>query len=167
MDALARLVAHDEIRLLASRYAVAVDSRDLDALVALFVPDVRVGRDRIGRDALRDEFATSLSSVGVTVLQVGTHNIDVLDDDHAVGVVYCTGEVEADGDWVRQAILYRDTYERRGGTWLFVRRVHELWYGVRVDPHPLAQEPAEWPRSATGRGTVPESWTTWRTFGAG
>jgi ketosteroid isomerase-like protein len=50
------VVAHDEIRQLASRYAVAVDSRDLDRLVGLFVDDVRVGRDTFGRDALRDSF---------------------------------------------------------------------------------------------------------------
>ena len=48
VDPLERLVAHDEIRQLASRYAVAVDSRDLDSLVDLFVDDVRVGRDADG-----------------------------------------------------------------------------------------------------------------------
>ena len=46
-----RLVAEAEIRQLVARYAVATDRRDLDALVALFVPDVRVGRDVSGRDA--------------------------------------------------------------------------------------------------------------------
>ncbi len=51
MDALARLLARDEIRELAHRYAVAIDSRDLDALVALFVDDVRVGRDGARRCA--------------------------------------------------------------------------------------------------------------------
>lgn len=166
-DRLERLVAHDEIRLLASRYAVAVDSRDLDELVSLFVPDVRVGRSQAGRDALRASFEASLSAVGTTILQVGTHRIDVRDADHATGVVYCTGEV-LDGDtWVRQAILYRDTYERRDGTWLFVRRVHELWYGVAVDPNPLDQPPAEWPASSTGRGTVPGSWPSWDAFWEG
>lgn len=164
MDALDRLVAHDEIRMLASRYAVAVDRRDLDALVALFVPDVRVGRGRSGRAALRADFEASLSAVGVTILQVGTHQIDLVDDDHATGLVYCTGEVHAGDEWVRQAILYRDTYERREGTWLFVRRIHELWYGVAVEPDPLAQDEAHWPASATGRGTVPDSWDTWSSF---
>ena len=44
---------HEQIRQLAAHYAVAVDSRDLDTLVGLFVDDVRVGRDTFGRDALR------------------------------------------------------------------------------------------------------------------
>lgn len=166
VDPLDRLIAHDEIRLLASRYAVAVDSRDLDALVALFVPDVRVGRDRVGRDALRADFESSLGAVGVTMLSVTTHAIELVDEDHATGAVYCLGEIGIGRSWVRQTILYRDTYERREGTWLFVRRVHELWYGQTVPEHPLDQEPAAWPRSAVGRGTVPESWATWAAFWA-
>jgi ketosteroid isomerase-like protein len=166
VDPLARLVAHDEIRMLASRYAVAVDSRDLDSLVALFVDDVRVGRDAVGRDALRASFDASLRAVGVTILHVGTHQIDLAGPDDATGLVYCRGEV-ADGDrWVHQSILYRDTYARRDGRWLFVRRVHELWYGQAVEPHPLEQPPADWPAHADGRGTVPESFGTWAAFWA-
>jgi ketosteroid isomerase-like protein len=163
-DPLARLVAHDEIRQLAARYAVAVDSRDLDALVALFVDDVRVGRDASGRDALRETFRTSLRAVGVTILNVGTHQIDLTGTDDATGLVYCQGQV-ADGDrWIHQAILYRDTYARRDGHWLFVRRVHELWYGQAVDRHPLDQPAADWPAHPDGRGTVPESFGTWSAF---
>lgn len=164
MDAITRLVAHDEIRLLAARYAVAVDSRDIDTLVELFIPDVQVGRSRSGRPALRRDFESSLANVGVTILNVGTHAIDLRDDRHATGTVYCTGEIQIGDAWVRQAILYRDTYEQRDGTWLFVRRVHELWYGATIEPNPLDQDPAHWPASATGRGTVPESWPTWEPF---
>ena len=39
MDDLARLKATEEIRQLASRYAVALDARDIDALGALYVDD--------------------------------------------------------------------------------------------------------------------------------
>lgn len=164
VDALGRLVAHDEIRMLASRYATAVDGRDLDRLVQLFVPDVRVGRDATGRAALRDAFAASLGAVGVTILQVGTHVIDLVDVDHATGVQYSAGQVQ-DGDrWIHQAIRYRDTYERREGRWLFVRRVHELFYGVEAWRNPLDQEPADWPLRPDGRGTVPDSLPTWDAF---
>ena len=44
MEDLERLLACEEIRQLAYRYALATDSRDIDALVDLFVEDVRVGR---------------------------------------------------------------------------------------------------------------------------
>lgn len=161
------LVAHDRIRMLASRYAVAVDGRDLDTLVGLFVDDVRVGREGVGRDALRADFEVSLRAVGVTILQVGTHVIDLVDDDHATGVVYCSGQVEQDGRWIHQSIVYRDTYERRGHDWYFVRRVHELFHGVAAPTNPLDQEPADWPANATGRGTAPASFPTWDRFWQG
>ena len=48
-----RLEAIDEIRQLAAKYAVALDMRDLDALVNLFVEDVGVPGKRSGRAALR------------------------------------------------------------------------------------------------------------------
>jgi len=164
MDLVARLDAHDQIRSLASRYAVAVDSRDLDALVSLFVPDVRVGRDATGRDALRASFASSLSAIGVSILHVGTHSIDLVDDEHATGVQYTAAQIQEQDRWIHQSIVYRDTYERRDGSWLFVRRVHELFHGVEAWSHPLDQEPADWPRRSYGRGTAPESFETWSSF---
>ncbi|MEJ2207402.1 MAG: nuclear transport factor 2 family protein [Gemmatimonadota bacterium] len=51
-----RLESLDEIRQLPHRYALAVDTRNLDDLVALFVDDVRVGRGGRGRSALRAWF---------------------------------------------------------------------------------------------------------------
>ena len=164
MTALERCIARDEIRQLAFRYALAIDSRDLDLLVSLFVPDVRVGRDGSGRDALRAQFVDSLSAIGVSILFVGNHLIDFQDRDHATGVVYCRGQIEDGARWIEQAIQYRDTYERRDGAWLFVRRVHALWYGVEAAERPLAQEPADWPRRHVGRGTVPEDLASWRAF---
>lgn len=159
-----RLWSHEQIRQLVARYAVAVDSRDLDALVALFVDDVRVGRDTYGREALRASFVESLGAIGVSILNVGTHVIDLVDADHATGLVYCKGEIQ-DGDrWIHQAILYRDTYERRDGEWLFVRRRHELWYGQALDRSPLAQAPANWPENHDGLGTVPGTWPSWDAF---
>ena len=45
------------LRQLAYRYALAVDSRNIDDLVGLFVPAVRVGRDQTGRPALHEWFS--------------------------------------------------------------------------------------------------------------
>ena len=44
-----RLESVDEIRQLAAKYSLALDMRDLDALVNLFPEDVRVGRDKVGQ----------------------------------------------------------------------------------------------------------------------
>lgn len=164
MDDVARLLAYEEIRQLAARYAVAVDRRDLDALVELFIEDVRVGRDTYGRDALRANFEESLGDIGPSILNIGTHQIDLIDDDHATGHVYCKGEI-ANGDrWIHQAIRYDDTYERRDGHWYFVRRLHKLFYGAEVGVNPLDLPPANWPEHHDGLGTLPYEEPTWQSF---
>lgn len=164
MDDLGRLIARDEIRQLAYRYALAIDSRDMDTLVDLFVDDVQVGRDGFGHAALRASFERQLREVGITILFVGNHLIEFQDDSHATGVVYCKNEAQLGETWIHQAIQYRDDYERREGTWRFARRRHLLWYGSEVGANPLPLEPANWPTSQVGRGTIPESWHTWRSF---
>jgi ketosteroid isomerase-like protein len=159
-----QLLAYEQIRQLASRYAVATDRRDIDALAALFVPDVRVGRDTYGRDALRANFAEQLHGIGVSILNVGTHQIDLVDDDHATGHVYCKGEIQDGERWIHQAIRYDDTYARVDGEWLFVRRKHLLFYGAEVGVNPLTLPPANWPEHHDGLGTLPYSEETWQRF---
>ncbi|MGH8983574.1 MAG: nuclear transport factor 2 family protein [Acidimicrobiia bacterium] len=159
-----RLASTEAIRQLVARYALATDSRDLDALVSLFVDDVRVGADQRGRDALRAFFDQSLRNVGVTILHVGNHVIDFDGPDHATGIVYCRGEIQVDDRWIVQAIQYRDTYERRYGGWYFVRRRHLLWYGAELGESPVGLPPANWPEHHTGKGELPEVWDTWGDF---
>jgi ketosteroid isomerase-like protein len=164
LTAVERVVARDEIRQLAYRYALAIDSRDVDLLVSLFVPDVRVGRDRSGHQVLRESWLESLGAIGVSILFVGNHLIDFEDPAHAIGGVYCRGQIQDGERWIEQAIHYRDRYEKRDGSWLFVRRVHRLWYGVETAERPLDQAPANWPEHHAGRGTLPEEWPTWAAF---
>ena len=164
MDAIERVIARDEIHQLACRYALAMDSRDIGALVGLFVEDVQVGRDLFGREALRESFEGQLRDVGVTILFVGNRVIDFETEKDAQGHVYCRAEVQ-DGDrWINQAILYRDRYRRCDGNWYFVRRLHRLWYGVEASFNPLSLPPANWPENQTGSGSLPEEWETWREF---
>jgi hypothetical protein len=163
-----RLLAIVEIQQLAHRYAVYLDARDLDRLVALYVPDVRVDRVTSGHAALRADFDRSLRSVGVTFLQVGNHVVDFVDETHARGVVYTRAEIQDGGPdsarWIIQAIQYHDTYEKRDGRWLFVRRRHLLVYGAELGVNPLGLAPAEWPKSQTGWGSVPGALPTWQRF---
>ena len=166
LNPLDRLLAESDIRQLVARYAVCLDKRDLDSLVDLFVPDVRVGRDSSGQAALHESFAAQLATVGVTILNTGTHQIDLGDDDMATGHVYCKAEIQ-DGDcWIHQAIRYDDTYRRLEGRWLFVRRIHRLFYGAEVGENPLTLGPANWPANHTGLGTLPWDDATWQEFTA-
>jgi SnoaL-like domain len=159
---LERSVARDEIHQLACRYALAIDSRDLDLLVSLFIPNVRVGKQE-GREALRASFEASLGAIGISILFVGNHLIDFESPERATGSVYCRGQIQDEDRWIEQAILYRDQYERQDSQWLFVRRQHLLWYGVETAERPLAQEPANWPKHHVGRGTLPD-WESWQPF---
>jgi len=155
---LARLEAAAEIRQLVSRYSIALDARDVDALVGLFAEDVRVG--------LREAFFDApLRRLGVTVLHVGTHVIDITGPDDARGTVYARAELEiGPGRWVSQAVHYGDRYVRRGGRWYFGGRRHELFYGVAHGRRPNGLPAANWPEHDTGAGTVPYRWPTWQSF---
>jgi len=172
MTDLQKLLAYQEIRQLASRYAICVDARDLEGLVRLFVPDVRVGGGRQGRDALRADFDQSLRSVGITFLNIGSHGIDLAvgtdDPDRATGIVYCRGEIQDGGleseRWIVQAIQYHDSYARRDGEWLFVRRRHCLVYGSEAGTNPLTLPPADWPARQTGLGSHPHVLPSWKRF---
>jgi hypothetical protein len=156
--------AYEQIRQLAARYAIAIDSRDIDALVECFVDDVQPATTRRSRDVLRDTFEQQLRAIGVSILDVGTHRIDIVDDEHATGLVYCHAQIQDGRRWIHQQILYRDTYERRDGIWYFKRRVHELFYGEEAPTNPLDQRHANWPQHHDGRGTAPESFPTWNAF---
>lgn len=150
---------------MASRYAVALNHRNLDVLVELFVTDVRVGRDNVGRESLKQNMAAQLRDGHRTILQVSNHVIDVIDADHAAGIVGTRAEIERGDEWVIQVIEYHDTYERRDGRWLFVRRRHHLWYGADMLTRPNVLPEANWPKSQTGKGTLPEmmpSWQAWQ-----
>ena len=165
-DASATLLAYEQIRQLASRYAVYLNHRQLDRLAGLFVPDVRVGRDRTGREALAADFADQLRPLGRTILQVTNHviDLDAGDAEQATGIVGTRGEIELDGEWVIQVIEYHDRYARVDGEWFFVRRKHLLWYGAPLGVSPIGLAPANWPASAVGDGDLPYSLASWQAW---
>ena len=117
------------IRQLAFRYALAIDSRDYDALVDLFVPDVRVGREQTGRDALKEWYQVALGGLAASAHIVADHIVSFLDADHARGVVYCRDELHYGGDeWQVGLLQYWDSYTRVDGEWCFERRRFKRYY---------------------------------------
>ncbi|OHV32264.1 MULTISPECIES: nuclear transport factor 2 family protein [Pseudofrankia] len=119
-----RMESLAEIRQLPYRYALALDSRDMDALVALFVPDVRVGRDAQGRDALKAWFSAQMSHPKTSVHFVGNHVVDFDGPEEAHGIVYCRDELEwpERGEWEIGVLQYWDSYRRVDDHWCFQRR---------------------------------------------
>jgi hypothetical protein len=167
-DPMAWLLASEDIRQLASRYAIHYGARALDELVELFVPDIRVSRDVSGRAALRAVFDEQFAGLGRIILQVNNHLIDIIDHDNATGIVSCRGEIEdARGHWIIHQIQYHDTYGRVDGRWGFVKRRHLLWYGHDMPNPPVGLPDANWPASQTGKGELPECLESWQEWSKG
>ncbi len=150
-----RLLAYEEIRQLAARYAVALDACDLDSLVKLFVPDVQVGRSASGAGGAAGLLRRVDQRDPGHDPQRGHAHDRILGPDDAKGVVYCRGEIQEGDRWIVQAIQYRDEYQRRDGHWYFLRRKHLLWYGRDIGTSPLGLPPANWPAHSPARASSP------------
>lgn len=147
-QALADLLRREEIRELATRYSVAVDSRDLDTLASLWDDEVEHGKAGRGREAAKAFFADYFAAnPAVTLHMVANHQIDFLDDDHATGVCYIRVCAGTDGVWSDRLLVYFDGYLRRDGRWRFTRR--KVAPMVRLSSE---QAPPE------GPFRIPEAW---------
>jgi hypothetical protein len=164
-DILARLERVEStlaIQQLPIRYAIAVDSRDVDTWVSLFVEDVDCRRYGVGREVLKGMISKSLKTFYRSIHQICGQRIDFIDADNATGQVYCRAEHEDAGKWVAMAICYFDTYQRRDGQWFFVRRKERHWYSHDVEERP--QPPFNnWPGRDQPPG-LPQAFPTWAGF---
>ena len=120
------------------RYAMAVDARDVDTWVSLFVPDVQVGRDSFGHDALRAQIDPLLRTFGRSDAPDlrAPHRTRRRRHRPRHGATYCRAEHEVDERWIVMAICYFDDYQRVDGEWLFRRRRERHWYAADVNEHP-------------------------------
>lgn len=147
-----RLESLEQIRQLASRYALSVDMRDFDALVNLYTEDTRISKTERGRQALKGVFAKVMRQFSVTSHQIGNHVIDFDGADHADGVVYCHAEHEIAGQWWVMQMLYVDRYTRVDGRWYFQWRLPCSLYGVDVTTAPSGPHKLRWPGRAPEDG---------------
>jgi hypothetical protein len=160
-----RLESTEEIRQLVARYGLALDMRDVDALVGLFVDDVRVGRDSSGRRALRDWLDETLRvQFTGTSHHIGNHVIEFEDVDHARGVVYSKNEHETPTEWVIMQMMYVDDYERRAGRWFFKRRLPLYWYATDLNKPPLGAKKMRWPDVEPYEGGYHSLFPSWNDF---
>lgn len=160
-----RTEARQAIGELPSRYAIAVDARDIDGWLSLFVEDVDCGRRGMGREVLRSFIEPNLRTFYRSIHQICGHVVDFIDDDIATGTVYCRAEHEDGGEWIVMAIIYFDTYVRRDGHWYFERRREKHWYSADLleRPHPPFQL---WKKHAEQLPDLPGHFSTWHRFWA-
>ena len=141
-----RLESLDAIRQLPAKYALALDMRDMDAMVSLFPADVRVGKDASGRQALRAYMDRTLRSPFTgTSHHIGGHVIEFDDPDHAHGIVYSKNEHETGDEWVIMQMMYSDDYVRVDGRWYFARRLPLYWYATDLNKPPIGDNKMRWP----------------------
>jgi SnoaL-like domain len=165
-ERLDRMESLAAIQQLPPRYAVALDSRDMDALVSLFVPDVRVGGAEVGRDALKRWFTHTMSQMRTSVHLVADHVVDFDDADHARGIVYCRDELEqpSTGDWEIGVLQYWDSYVRVDGEWCFSRRKFLRWYIVDALTRPSHGAGVNTGTDALSTHQLPEAYESWGRF---
>jgi hypothetical protein len=164
-DRIDRIESRQAIGQLPIRYALAVDSRDLDAWVGCFRPDVDMGRHGSGREALRRYIEPQLRGFHRSVHQICGHRVELVDADRATGSVYCRAEHEVGDRWVVMAICYRDDYVRLDGEWYFSRRRERHWYAADVTERPQAVGFRGW--EGSGTPSLPDAFPTWAPFWAG
>lgn len=173
-----RVESHQAIQQLAARYALAVDSKDVEGVVNLFVEDVNAGRSwGTGREALRRFYKDALSHFYRSMHLIAGHVVEFDDEDRAHGVVHCRAEHEAGQQWGIMVMNYRDDYERRGGTWYFLRRRLQPLYTTDILSRPRgpgflrgwaehAGDTSEW-EGARLPAEFPTFAAFWRDFPAG
>lgn len=170
LDDIAQRIARVEntlaIQQLPIRYAMAVDSRDVEGWVELFVPDVRVGGGASGREALRNAMMPLFRQFYRSIHQIVGHRIDLLDTDRAAGSVYCRAEHEVGVRWIVMAIRYDDEYQKVDGQWLFARRKEKHWYAADLLERPQDAAFNSW-SPPSGTPQLPQESTSWGAFWAG
>jgi len=144
------LVSTADLRALSERYALAVDTLDLDGATALFLPDGVLAvpanadgtelREFTGTAAIRaalgrveQHLATQHATLGLVVTGASA--------DTATAVVSASARHVRPGDTVETWVLrYHDTYARTPRGWRYARReLHRLWVehaGVSALRHP-------------------------------
>lgn len=155
------------IEQLVIRYAIAIDSRDLQAWTELFIEDVNCGASGKGRAVLKAKIEASCAGFYRSVHQICGHRIDFEGPDRATGQVYCRAEHEADDGWFVMAVCYFDDYERRDGQWYFQRRKERHWYVTDQTKRPTGPDFFDWPGHRPSPPTLPAHWPSWRAFWEG
>ena len=158
---LARLEDRARIQDLIAAYAIAVDDRDLDAVVSMFTEDgefVRSGVTSRGRDAIRAFYRDAMDRYILTLHQPLSDLLS-LDGDHARGLLTGRAELALDGTLVLASYRYADEYVRRGEDWFFARRDLRFHYAVPVEELNdgiCSPERVRWPGTPPRQGDLPQ-----------
>jgi SnoaL-like domain len=163
-EAIAAAAAIVHIQQLAINYAVGVDQRDIDLVAEQFVPDVACGHWGTGRDALKRMYREGDATMDLSIHRVSNHKVDLVDDDHATGIVYLVADHrQHDGTWAYLAGAYHDRYERIDGRWLIRDRKLLFWFRDRDALPPSTRRETDY-RVFDKWSNLPDAWPSWGRF---
>ncbi len=169
-DRLEILLAKDEIRDMAMRYALAVDDHDIDTVVGLFstdgVFDVS-GEIARGRTEIRKSFVASMGRFHTMLHTPEIHLVTIDSTDTAHGRATGHAELAFRDTLMMTAYRYTDRYARVAGQWRFAERHVRFMYAVPVESMNTSfrtRQRIRWPQTRHRDADYPESAPTWTTF---
>jgi hypothetical protein len=146
-QALANLVAKEEIRDLVRAYCRAIDRKDFEMLATLYY-DGAGDEHGCNPSGTAAEFFTVLRETcgpAVTLHHNITNHYIKVDGDRAEGEAYLIGYHVIEGENGRYGFLlgarYLDRYERRGGVWKFAHRRVAADWSKHFDAEALSDAP--------------------------
>lgn len=168
---LQRIEDREEIRTLVADYGRVVDDRDMDALSALFTPDVTFGAISSslkieGREAVVAYYESRYADMPLSNHFTHDHVINLVSDDLARGHVNAHVEMIRLGDPMVVAMRYADTYVRHEGKWKFRERVTSFLYYMKTADYLLRLGDRK--RNFSGAEPVEADWpegiATWQAY---
>ncbi|WP_420748979.1 nuclear transport factor 2 family protein [Rhodococcus sp. O3] len=168
--AIAKLVAKDEIRDLAGRYALAVDDHDIESVLSMFTDDgvfEVAGRALQGRDEIRPFYVDSMDRYHTMLHTPEIHLVTLLDDSQATGIMTGHAELAVHDTLMLTAFRYRDRYTKVDGRWLFERRSVSFMYALPFESMASSFRTTKrirWPQTRYSDADYPESASTWNTY---
>lgn len=167
-----RLEDRAQLRELVARYSLAMDSRDMEALAALFTEDFCLrSRDGAmsltGRSAAIEALRARLEQQGPSNHFGHDHVIEFgPDPDRATGIFSAHVEMSAQGRVLVAALRYDDEYRREGPVWRFAGRLASYFYFLPAEQYATALNGLErlLVRTPPRAADYPEALPSWRHF---
>ena len=156
---------HDRQQLgeLISRYGMAVDDRDFDALAAMFAGDGEF-RGVCGRDAIMAFYRERTARYSTTYHYAHTWHFEFESDECASGVVNAHAELCIDGRMIHIALRYLDRYVRGPKDWMFQSRSPLFRYVLPFDELATGAGQAlrvRWPGQPPQTADIPDTLQTY------
>ncbi len=129
-----RLEDESRLRRLIDEVSILADQKDIARQMTYFAEDAvmvtKVGGriyELCGRDAIFHAFSGLVDGFRRSFHMNGQVSLDI-GEDTASAVIYCRAMIEREQGMEDEFAVYRDTYEKRDGTWRITRRESEiLW----------------------------------------